>query len=521
MVPIGLSRMGSFRIGTIWQSGKCIAEADFGQEYEASVDFTDGAWSMLSVPGKHNIPYLRQDHELRRTSTNGIVSELLSFPLPGRNKNLLIPCIEFLFRCYGSTSDIPRILVTYPWEKVLTKLYATFEHDNPETWAVSPADNVPDSDALLLATLRYNKKAELVARRLHAQLDNALADNKALEKSLQVEPWFEGPARLRMRGRWINGGKTFLCLEVTGMSEPQHHSYDIRREKQSEEQPEPPDPATPLKTTTIDRPKDQDPFRITDQLEPGGNAGSWGTPDPHFVTLGTPCPFTRTPIARPRIKRETMSVEVAPPFMFSTGDPQGGHNGVSHIYHRAKRIIGNGGVLSALWAELQHLKQTYPGFTSLAWYSEKQGFVHTPDFRLYPLKAFAEDDRLTEGASAWLKYSDNATLRRGLLLIQVVIRGQTFYLFELQRKKRREGNAFKDEQISGLVVNINDPQKARELISTVCDQIRNAMGKFAQLDIPDFPHKVFRHYSRKGVFTADVTLRKAFEPLGIYLPHRK
>ena len=520
VVPIGVSRLGSFRIGTIWHDGKCIAEVDFGKEEEFMVDFTDGAWSHLSVPGRHNIPYFMQDHGVRRVNTDDVVSDLLNFPLPSGNKNLLIPCIDFLFRCYGSTSDIARVLVTYPWTDVVKELFASFEHDDPTTWAVSPSRDIPDSDALFLATIRYNPKAKLAAKNIYSQIDNARALG-FFETSLKVSPWFEGPARLKARGRWINNGRTFLCLEVTGISEPQHHSYEIRREKRSEDTPEQAEQALPSVRTIIDTPKDQDPFSVTDQLEPGGNAGSWNKPDPTFVRLGPACPFTRTPIERRYAKKESMSVEITPPSQFSTGDPKGAHNGVSHIYHHAKRVIGNGGVLSGLWGELHYLKEVYPGFSSLAWYSEAQGFIQSPDFRLYPLKPFTEEDRPEEGARAWLKYPDNANFRRGLLLIQAVIQGQTFYLFELQRKKKRQGNMFRDEQISGLSMNINDPQQAREVISIVCDKIRNTMGKFSQLKGLDFPHKVFRHYSHDGTFAADVTLRKALEPFGVYLPLRK
>ncbi|MEE4156191.1 hypothetical protein V2I75_02745 [Pseudomonas viridiflava] len=520
VVPIGVSRLGSFRMGTIWHGGKCIAEVDFGKVEEFTVDFTDGAWSYLSITGKHDIPYFKKDYELRRISTDEVVSDLLNFRLPDGKRNLLIPCIDFLYRCYGATSDVARILMTYEWSDVLTKLYATFEHDDPETWAVSPQRDIDDSDALLLATMRYNRKSELAAKGLYAQLDHARSE-KRYKSSLKVPPWFEGPARLKARGRWINNGMTFLCLEITGLSQPQHHAYEIRREEWSGDDPEQAGPSLPWVKTIIDVPKDQDPYPVTDKMAPGGNAGSWGKPDPDFEIIGPACPVSRKPIERRYMKTEPMTVEVHPPSRFSTGDPAGAPNGTSHIYHHAKRVMGNGGVLGALWAELQYLKEIYPGFTSLAWYSEAQGFVDSPDFRLYALKPFDDDDRVVDGARAWLRYTDNATLRRGLLIIQAVINGQTLYLFELQRKKKREGEAFRDEQISGMSMNINDPQQARRVISTVCDKIRNAMGKFAQLEGLDVAPNIFRHYSRHGVFAADITLRKALEPFGVYLPLRK
>ena len=515
-VSIGVSRMGSFRIGTIWKDGKCIAETDFGDTQEFSVDFTDGAWSYLSVTGKHNFPYFKQDHELRSLKTDSVVCDLLNFPLPNE-KNLLIPCIDFLYRCYGTTSDIARILVTYEWSDVLEKLYASFEEEDSETWTVSPHPDVEDSDALFLATLRYNAKAELAAKNLYAQIDNALGHG-IHETSLKVAPWFEGPAKVSARGRWINNGRTFLSLEVTGMSEPLHHSYNIRRDKRLNNGPERAEPAAHLTRIIVDIPKPQDPFPVTDKIEPGRNAGSWGKPDPSFARLGPACPFTRTSVERRYLKKETVTIRVEPPSLFSTGDPQGTPNGVSHIVHHAKRVTGDGGILGELWAELQYLKDVYPGFTSLAWYSEAQGFIQGPEFRLYTLESFDAEDDVEDGARRWLRYIDNATRLRGLLLIQAVIDGKTIYLFELQRKKKRQGKVFKDEQISGLAINVDDPEQAREVISKVCDQIRNAMGNFARLENLGVPPNIFRHYSHNGTFAAGLTLRKALEPFGIHLP---
>lgn len=68
------------------------------------------------------------------------------------------------------------------------------------------------------------------------------------------------------------------------------------------------------------------------------------------------------------------------------------------------------------------------------------------------------------------------------LFIQAFIHGRTFNLFELQRKKNRQGNLCKDEQISGLTMNIYDPHQAREEISKIFDKFQNVAGKFAALE---------------------------------------
>ncbi|MDU8501793.1 hypothetical protein RYB01_21765 [Pseudomonas syringae] len=66
-------------MGTIWKDGKCIAEADFGKDKEFTIDFTEGAGSYLSVTGRRDIPYFKEDYELRRISTDEVLGTLWIF----------------------------------------------------------------------------------------------------------------------------------------------------------------------------------------------------------------------------------------------------------------------------------------------------------------------------------------------------------------------------------------------------------------------------------------------------------
>jgi hypothetical protein len=189
--------LGSFRLGTIWQGGKFIAETDLGTDQDFSVDFTEGVWSYVSIYGNHQFaPYFKTDYPLRSQPTDKMLTEFLSFPLPD-DKNLLIPCIEFLYRCYGSTSDMARILTTYPWPKVQKLLYADTSKD-PSRWLVKPQSIVPDDDGLFLAHALYNGYTEKVAKLLYSELDNAYGKHMK-EIGLRVRPWFQGPAKVKVR----------------------------------------------------------------------------------------------------------------------------------------------------------------------------------------------------------------------------------------------------------------------------------------------------------------------------------
>lgn len=507
---IGISRLGSFRLGTIWKDGECIAETDLGDDQIFSVDFTKGAWSFINLHGnKQKYPFFKNDYPLRTQPTSDVLSTLISFPVP--EGNLLIPCVEFLYRCYGSTSDMARILTTYPWDQIVDKLYADTEKD-PKTWLVQPIPDIPDDDALFLASVRYDAYAENAARLIYAQLDNAHGRHLK-ETNLEVKPWFQGPARLRVRGRWINDHKTFLCYEVTGMSQPLNRTYEIRRVKYSKHDPEHGSPLTDLLKTKQELPKEQDPFAITDLQEPDQGASRWSKPDPGFRVLEPRCQFTKSFVERSFSKRYIVSVEPNETQVRSTGDPQGYNKGVGKITAVAKHIIGDGGILQAMWDELTRLQKGNHCFSSLAWQSERDGFVQSANFRLLSLPAFIDTDAPEDKNRSWLVYTTNATRRRGILVIRMKIEHRFFYLLEIQRKKLRKKKNYEEEKISGLLLEISDASEAELEISRICNKIRFANGNFQKLKSSfDVPHWIFRHR-----LSISSTLYHAFEHMGVTL----
>ncbi len=512
-VKIGMGRLGSFRLGTLWKNGRCVAETNFGDDQEFTVDFTRDAWTYLSLKGNHDYPFFKKGYELPHSNSPEVLSELLNFPLPG-GKNLLIPCMEFLYRCYGSTSDMARILATYSWPEVQEKLYASLEHD-AKTWLVQPKRHIPEADALFLASVQYDPYAERAARNIHSQLDNAHGLGMA-GRSLKVSPWFQGLARVKGRGCWINGGKTFLCLEVTGLSQPQQNAYELRLETRGHLDITAETPAVNLHKhiENILRPDDRLP--VTDEEEPGYGASRWSKQDPCFEILGPKCAHKKIYVQRNYSEIKNVQVPEGSATRASTGDPNGPRNDACHIVHHATRVEGDGGILQAIWNELRTLKTQIQAFSSLAWYcSAKMDFVETPVFRLHKLPSFREGFTVPDAARTWLFYRENPTKIRGILIVRLVIHQRTFYLFENQRKKKLRGNAYHEEKVSGLLMNIDDPQKARETISMICDRIRYAKGRFGRLKNLEAPHKVFRHYAKKNTFAAALTVQKSFESLGI------
>lgn len=508
---IGVSRLGSFRLGTIWENGKCIGQtrSGFGLYAYFTVNFTAGAWSFLSINGRNEEhPFFTTDYPLRKLPTDDVLSEVLCFPLPEGGR-LLIPCIEFLYQCYGSTSDMARILVTYPWDRVNDLLYADTRED-AGSWLVQPRPYIPDADALFLAHARYNTYAQDAAKLLYAQLDNARGrDMKAT--SLKVTPWFQGPAQLRVLGEWNEEQKTFLCLQITGMSQPQDHPYEIRRESRPEQKPHETDGQHKIGRVKRKLPKQQDPFAITDLLEPDKEAFTWDKKNLSFEILGPKCSHTTSFEERSSPTRRTVRIPPGNKNLLSTGDHTGSNKDVNKFIAVAERIVGDGGILNAMWEELKRLKSVKQEFSSLAWQSETHGFVQDSDFRLLSLSPFTSDDLPSDKAWSWLSYPANANHARGMLVIRAIIGNRTFYMIELQRKKVLTKNVYGDEQISGLLMEINSAPEAVTEISRIRDHIRFCSGNFSKLKVTH-PHQIYRHLP-----STTSTVYHAFNKMGLSL----
>ncbi|SEQ54279.1 hypothetical protein SAMN03159444_01898 [Pseudomonas sp. NFACC02] len=105
-----------------------------------------------------------------------------------------------------------------------------------------------------------------------------------------------------------------------------------------------------------------------------------------------------------------------------------------------------------------------------------------------------------------------------MLVVRAVINGRSFYIFETQRKKVRQGKEYGEESSYGLLMEISNHSLALKEISNVCDKIRFCSGKFRALEDLGLTHCwIFRHITRKGVFYANATLRRAFARMNVEL----
>lgn len=112
--------------------------------------------------------------------------------------------------------EVCRALATLRWSDVMSVCFDEPRRDAYQ-WLVKPSRKMRFYDAVFLAHLLYDDYAARRIRHINAQF---ISQDPSAHIFMEAAPWFRGKGKLRCRGRWINGGNTFLCLNLSGSSQP-------------------------------------------------------------------------------------------------------------------------------------------------------------------------------------------------------------------------------------------------------------------------------------------------------------
>ncbi|MGG2819770.1 hypothetical protein [Pseudomonas aeruginosa] len=535
-LPIAL--LGQLRIGTIWRKGLCVAEMQINPVQFHRINFTEGAWhfSSLKTAAQQGLPLPFTDQDYALPRQYGLDSSwMLDFPLPG-GKNLLIPCIEVLSRCYSHSSEIPRLLTTYPWEHVLSVLYSSTEKD-PCKWIVRPGKGFKADDGVYLAWTLYDKYAESRSKRIYSDLNVGKINQRGRPESavaLQVAMWFQGLHSLECKGLWVNDGATFLCLEVLARSEPTSPTFEWE-EIDYERQDDGHDAAELIpRRSRINGEEELDPFRITGTQDPDRNAGKTTHADPKFRILGQRCKFRRTKVTKPQGEKYLHAGEMPRYPLYSTGDPSSKGKDIGKVAFNSA-VVGLGGVINDLWQALQQIRAEHPSIIQrIEWFTEEQGFQTSSPPELQPLPHV--DDCERRMAIRWISHRHNPSGTRGILIVRVSALYSQLYLLEVQRKKKRvpvkpspQASRLevadpllqtKEESSAGLAIEFPSDGVAMEEIAQICSHIAYVRGKFKELaKLREYPHHIMRHtHSGGNRFPLESAVMNMFASMGVTLP---
>ncbi|GAB6059280.1 hypothetical protein [Desulfonatronum parangueonense] len=530
---VALTHLGLFRIGSVWQDGINIADVDYHTEIFDVSFYPDHGWKIVSpynlVHNENRInPIPKNEYPLTYSPDQNY---LLDFSLPSR-RNLLIPCTEFFFRCYGHSAEVKRILATYPWEQAKERLFKPIEEPaQPNTWPVKLAMRLRNDDVVFLAHALYDHYAQQAAKSIYAQFEAVFQANNPLA-FIQVTPWFTGNAQLYVAGIRINGGNTFLGLRVLGCSHPKGDTILRDRENSNKVTETANSDADKYDKKTVSFKNLRNLPHIIDLTsndEPDHASSSIEIEDEDFKVLGEPRKVIDVRHNR-KDRSATYSVKKGDETLFSTGESYGSGKGigVALIYARAS-IMDSQGILRDMWNAVLHMKESQSDVIQAAeWFTFEDEFKNNPEPKLIALEPFSEDDeRINVSTKNWIYYDVNSRIPRGVLVIRLTLYGKIVYLLEVQRRTYAKQNdsdvSESKESYKGLVFTLNDQQKLVEWLHTLLADLREVKGVVRRLTrkCPGVAY-TFKHKPAKNETVAcEAAVRNALKKLGVNLSHIK
>lgn len=480
-----ITALGQLRIGSVWKDGFCRSQAVF-KEAEFTVDFSEGGWRHTSFEQTVHAPYEWGSYPLHyRRDKN----QFLEFDLDDGSR-LVVPCLEFFYRCYGRSAEIKRVLTTYPWhgsnEPHLSRLYAD-ELGEPEEkdkkWKVKLRMRLVLDDVILLAHAKYETYTELVLKQIYGQIESIHDRQSSPEKFLKIQPWHQGKATLKVRGIRLDDG-SFLALQIVGCSDPegeliQRDKEDPKRDFDSDIDGE--DGDKQLGGHARRFRKIHDIVDLTGSEEPDHGLGSTEIIDTEFEVVG----LRRAVIDVRRDPQKTGGGHGrcsggASPSVISGGDPYGRGKGVGQASIYAKQVMGSHGMLRDMWNAMLYLQRQYPTMIrSVEWFTFETSFCADPEFKLIAMTPFKDDDKTVDIKTRnWLYFDVDRKTPRGVLVARFQVGFKTVYIVEVQRRSRRkqEDDETSEESFKGLVFFLDQGQSLEKWLTELLSGIRKVVG---------------------------------------------
>jgi hypothetical protein len=501
-ISVPLTNLGLLRIGTIWEKGQCKAEAVM-ETKQFHVDFNNGSWKIVSpMDAKSNgyaKPFTQSDYPLKYESDR---NWLLKFPFSD-GRGLLTPCLEFFSRCYGCSEEVKRVLATYTWGEAESRLYIPVNKTKYSgKWPIKLKSRIYNGDTTFLAHVYYEKYAEEAAKKIHSQIEASFL-NKEQIAFIEVIPWFQGPAQIRVKGFWIDNGKSFLGLQIIGYSEPD--GVPIYRDRENTNITGPLEEDAKLGKSwhgaTIRKKNKKTPMIVdlTADDEPDHGAASVEVANPEIIILGE-----RRAIID--VRRETAKSTSGKlgngktPKAFSGGEAYGSGKDVGHASIHASIVMESKGALRDMWEAMLALKNERPDFIkSVEWFTFMSGFSSDIEPKTNALQPFDRDAKVNTKTRNWLYSNVHKKDPRGILVARIKSVGKIIYIIEIERRPRtkidKNGKVVDaEEPFQGLVMALENHEQFILWLPEFMSEVRQKLGIVQKL-VGKCPGvaKTFRH----------------------------
>lgn len=507
-MPIELAQLGLFRHGTIWKDAKCIADTVVGNEYVGYVDYNKSSLTSRSA-NPNDIPFADAKFLLPNNYSSAWLIELP--PINNSGVTILVPCMEFFVRCYGSNKSIPvAIAHEFDLNKFCTS-YAEKRPPNNTTWAMRVSSKIKSGDINILAHFLHDSHAQHVIKKLNSQIRvNRANGHKTIHP--MVEPWFKGHLRIGGKGIWLEQRK-FLCLDVTHFEPPPHPPLEVIYSKFDRLDGESgylvPKPSAGSSSNKpeneIDEP-DEPP--LTSIVQPNNINSPRSLSDGTLNILG----LNQNKIYTSESKAYGGHLPVpprAPAEKLSTGHQtnSGGKIDKVEIFTRAE--VPKSEFLWSLWEALQALRLHNPIITSIEWYAcPKQSGVDHPKMMMLPAGLAHKDSKTYR----WVQLDD--TRRRGVLVIRVTVADHVIYILEVEKTLETKNGVSTLGHLSGLVFKMNDSEQVDKVIGKVLTGLVKNHRRYDKESLPD-GYKLFSNHACASTHPMEKAAINAFKLMGI------
>lgn len=514
-IPVGMTHLGSLRLGSVWTGGALTGHVAMSYMTEKQVSYTAGDWGIVSAGEVGLVDQFKLRSEdarsflLRLKCEDGLI--------------ILVPCTEFFVRGYGRSTETSRSLITYNWATVQDRFY--FDQSLDPEKRVRLKHHVKSSEAVFLHHALYDEYTKSICERIHSNLQTAFENQKrkrGVLPSLDTGPWFEGPALIEGKGVWLEPKKTFLLLDIRGLSDPAGDLILI--ERQGTEATGGESGERIYTKSSKDIPVEQElELELTDSETPQSN-----TPtvfyEPFFKQLGEKR-RRKTVRIKKAGKRGVSLPGNAGLNILSTGDAhgRGKGNGVGKGEGNAPEQSALQGALADMWKSCIGLKAKYPDtITKVEWFNSTDGYVEGGNPNLEPLRIPGNKDSLSDEARAWTFLSSKTKNIRGALIIRMTCGTRTFFVLDIQRKPRYSkktatSSSFNEERYRGLIVELpNDSDAVKIELQLILKKICIYEGRIGEKPMSNYVFQCFNHNKSSGEIPFESHLIRTFRLLDMH-----
>lgn len=499
---ISFSHLRYLRVGSVLQN-KCIVGDVRYDTFEAQVNFSSDYWRLISPQTEINAgrpaPFMgkyrpmTRDERMDRTWS-------LEFHLPD-GRTLLVPCLEFLLRCYGASELIPRALTSRSWDDAV-KLFlksTTPEINSKGRWVIRPTDSMVKADRSFLAHILHTADGRDAAKSL---ADQCIAEAQKQKYIFpRVIPWFSAIVRVAAEGIWINPGKTFLALRIKSLNNPPGHPISEVRtvedelfRREDEESPHLAREGAPRFTLSAESNLKLHTVAREINLN-GGPPENKRKQEPWFPT-GSDRDIETV--------YERRSNFVVPPANGEYLTTTSVENNLEEMLPTLHRVVVAHGTLLEMWTSLLKLKDKYPAnLSSVQWLNPDFGFESSGPPELIPFRPFGKHEDADKDAREFVTKDIEKEPPRGLLVLRLQVMApktlerKTVYLLEIERRLRRNSEELIEDpsdSFRGLVAVLASMTEFRTWLQNTMSRIRYSKGKVIELksQFPDLID-VFKH----------------------------